>query len=276
MFLPLTVLPVPLDGFTVPRAAAAALAEPQQWALGLCVLINTGLTPLTLINLKRNTWMVLVEENEKLCPTESQVLGFSPRLQLLPPPQHSAHRQLVPPRRPPVPPTWAVPTAWLSCLLPAPRSYSKDPLVRVKRLSLLFSLPVHEQNRVILPSLPTLFWKRAVLKPLGPVWPGCDLADPSPKQPEVPRDPVPAGASPHRPFGHPGAGDGRRDPGCRGRALAGRPPGQPQHELIKRHQRRSNLCLGGRSRKTHSSSQPSTVMASTLRDAKGTRPSQSG
>lgn len=71
----------------------------------------------------------------------------------------------------------------------------------------------------------------------------------------------------HSLFGHPGVGDGRRDPGCRGQALAGRPPGQPQHELIKRHQGRSDLCLGGRSRKTLSSSQPSTVMARTRRDA---------
>lgn len=61
-------------------------------------------------------------------------------------------------------------------------------------------------------------------------------------------------------------GDGRRDPGS-GPGTGRPPPGQPQHELIKRHQRRSNLCLGGRSRKTHSSSQPSTVMARTLQDA---------
>lgn len=176
-----------------------------------------------------------------------------------------------------MPPTRAVPTAWLSCLLPAPWPCSKDPFVRVKCLSLLFSLPVHEHSGGILPSLPTLFWERAVLKPLGPVWSGCDPADPSPKQPEVPRDPIPAGTSLLCLLGQPGGGDGRRDPDWRGQALAGRPPGQPQHELIKRHQRRSDLCLGGRSRKTHSSSQPSTVTARTLRDAaKGTGPSQSG
>lgn len=176
-----------------------------------------------------------------------------------------------------MPPTRAVPTAWLSYLLPAPWPCSKDPFVRVKCLSLLFSLPVHEHSGVILPSLPTLFWERAVLKPLGPVWSGCDPADPSPKQPEVPRDPIPAGTSLLCLLGQPGGGDGRRDPDWRGQALAGRPPGQPQHELIKRHQRRSDLCLGGHSKKTHSSSQPSTVTARTLRDAaKGTGPSQSG
>lgn len=89
----------------------------------------------------------------------------------------------------PVSSTWAVPTAWLSYLLPAPWPCSKDPFVRVKCLGLLFSLPVHEQSAVILPNRPTLFWERTVLKPLGPIWPGCDLADPTPKKP------VPAGTA---------------------------------------------------------------------------------
>lgn len=96
--------------------------------------------------------MALMEESEQLCPSESQLLGFSPKFQLLPPPQHSAHGQLVPPRMPPVPPTWAVPTAWLSCLLPAPWSCPNDLFVRVNCLGLLFSLPVHQQSGVILPS----------------------------------------------------------------------------------------------------------------------------
>lgn len=205
--------------------------------------------------------MALMEESEHLCPTENQLLGFSPKFQLLPPPQHSVHRQLVPPRMPPVPPTWAVPTAWLSYLLPAPWSCSKDLSVRVKRLGLLFFLPVHQQSGVILPSPPS------VLGTHCPEAFGAHLAWVRPCQSQSKETRGPQRPCPRRHIPTLRVWASRSGLSVSGPGTAGRPPGQPQHELIKRHQGRSNLCLGGYSRKTHSSSQPSTVMARTLRDA---------